>query len=133
MTRGAHRNSMIDSWNDLATAGMPPEFFKLEGGRNFVDEPPINFNYIHRTCGRASTPYRIGLSARDIFMHPHRIDARCSAKHPSAVGNHGCFNTQTRPRDTPVALVAGRWLLALLAPGLGSSVGVPSTSDPLIR
>jgi hypothetical protein len=28
--------------------------------------------YINRTCGRASTPYRINLFARDIFMHPHR-------------------------------------------------------------
>jgi hypothetical protein len=42
------------------------------------------------------------------------------------VGNHGCFNTQARARDTPIALVAGRWLLALLASGLGPSVGAPT-------
>jgi hypothetical protein len=36
------------------------------------------------------------------------------------------FNTQARARGTPVALVAGRCLLALLASGLGSSVGAPS-------
>jgi hypothetical protein len=50
------------------------------------------------------------------------------------VGDHGCFNTQARARDTPIALVAvtGRWLiLALLASGLGSSVGAPSAADPL--
>jgi hypothetical protein len=37
----------------------------------------------------------------------------------------GCFNTHARARDTPIALVAGRCLLALLASGLGSSVGAP--------
>jgi hypothetical protein len=62
-------------------------------------------------------------------MHPHRMDDRGSVNKTPPVGNHGCFNAQTRERarDTPVALVAGRWLLTLLlASGLGSSVGAPS-------
>jgi hypothetical protein len=36
------------------------------------------------------------------------------------------FNTQASARDTPIALVAGRCLLALLASGLGSSVEASS-------
>jgi hypothetical protein len=51
----------------------------------------------------------------------------------SACGQPRVFNTQAKARDTPVALVAGRCLLALLASGLGSSVGVPPTTDPLIH
>jgi hypothetical protein len=47
-------------------------------------------------------------------------------------GQPRVFNTQAKARDTPVALVAGRCLLALLASGLGSSVGAPPTTDPLI-
>jgi hypothetical protein len=49
-----------------------------------------------------------------LSIHPHRMDDRGSVKQHTPVGNHGCFNTQTRARDTPIALVAGRWLLALL-------------------
>jgi hypothetical protein len=48
-------------------------------------------------------------------------------------GQPRVFNTQAKARDTPIALVAGRCLLALLASGLGSSVGAPSTTDPLIH
>jgi hypothetical protein len=45
----------------------------------------------------------------------------------NACGQPRVFSTQARARDTTIALVAGRCLLALLASGLGSSVvGAPS-------
>jgi hypothetical protein len=59
-----------DSWNDLTTAGTPEFLNSKQGGRDFVEEPPIHpklFFYIHCTCGRASTPYRINLFARGIY------------------------------------------------------------------
>jgi hypothetical protein len=96
-----------------------------QGGRYFVDEHLSNklqafflFTNSYRTCGRGgvlSTPYRINLPARDITFDRGSVQSTYLS-----VGNHGCFNTQ------PFVLVAGRWLLALLASGLGSSVGAPS-------
>jgi hypothetical protein len=61
-------------------------------------------------------------------MHPHRMDNRGSVKHLWAVGNHGCLTHRQEhgTRQLPLWLVAGRCLLALLASGLGSSVGAPS-------
>jgi hypothetical protein len=58
---------MPDSWNDLTTADThTPEFLNsLEGGGDFVDEPPIHstlffFTYIAHAVGhRPQTPYRI--------------------------------------------------------------------------
>jgi hypothetical protein len=98
------------------------------------NNPKVFFIYTHRTCGRGvSTPYSTALtSLPGIFMHPHRMDDRGSAKHlwaTTGVSTH----RQPRARDTPVALVAGCCLLVLLASGLGSSVGAPSTTDPLIH
>jgi hypothetical protein len=70
-------------------------------------------------------------------MHSHRMDdrARVTGAVQNTCGQPRVFNTQAKAWDTPVALVAGRWLLALLASGLGSSlrVGAPPTADPLIR
>jgi hypothetical protein len=67
-------------------------------------------------------------------MHPHRMDDRGSAKHLWATTGVSTHRQEHGTRDTPVALVAGRCLLALLASGLGSSVGAPaSTTDPLIH
>jgi hypothetical protein len=50
---------------------------QLEGGRDFFDEPqsmrsihPKLFFYIHRTCGRVSTPYRINLSVQEFIYAP---------------------------------------------------------------
>jgi hypothetical protein len=116
---------MLGSWDDLTTAGTP-EFLNSKAGEILSKSPNKlqAFFYIYCTHGRASTPYRIGLSARDIYAPAQ--DGWPGGKRKTAVGNHGCFNTQARGRDTPVALVADRWLLALLAFGLGSSVGAPA-------
>jgi hypothetical protein len=56
-----------------ASSWLHTRVSQLEGGRDFVEEPPIHFAlqaffYTHRTCGRASTPYRINLPARDIYL-----------------------------------------------------------------
>jgi hypothetical protein len=58
-------------------------------------------------------------------MHPRRMDDRAVQ---NTCGQPRVFNTQARARDTPIAFVAGRCLLALLASGLGScgAVGAPS-------
>jgi hypothetical protein len=70
--------------------------------------------------GWASTPCRI-----DFFCQGHLCTRTgwMTGAVQSACGQPrgGCFNTQARARDTPVALVAGRWLLALLASGLQNS------------
>jgi hypothetical protein len=65
-------------------------------------------------------------------MHPHRMDDRGSAKQ-TPVGNHGCLTHRQEHGTRQLPFVAGRCLLALLASGLGSSVGAPLTADPLIR
>jgi hypothetical protein len=111
-----------------------PRVSQLEGGRDFVDEPPMHselFFYIRiaHAAGRASTPYRINLPARDIFMHPHRMDVRGSVKHLWATTGVSTHRQEHGTRKLP--FVAGRCLLAVLASGLGSSVGAPSTTDPL--
>jgi hypothetical protein len=56
---------MLDSWNDLATDDTDtPEFLncsKAEGGRDFVDEPPINsklfFTYTAHAVGIDPIPH----------------------------------------------------------------------------
>jgi hypothetical protein len=60
--------AMIGSWNDLATAGAS-EFLNSKAGEILSTSPQHtpSFFYIYRTCGRASTPYRINLPARDIY------------------------------------------------------------------
>jgi hypothetical protein len=79
-----------DSWNDLTTAGTP-EFLNSKAGEILSKSPqqtPSFFfsTYIaHAVCGRASTLHRILVTALTclpgIFMHPHRMDDRGSAKH----------------------------------------------------
>jgi hypothetical protein len=64
-------------------------------------------------------------------MHPHRVDDWGSAKHLWATTGVSTHMQEHGTRQLP--FVAGRWLLALLASGIGSSVGAPSTADPLIR
>jgi hypothetical protein len=60
--------AMLDSWDDLTTAGTP-EFLNSKAGEILSTSPNTlqAFFYIHRTCGRVSTPYRINLPARDIY------------------------------------------------------------------
>jgi hypothetical protein len=61
-----------DSWNDLTTADTP-EFLNPKAGEILSTSPnalQVCFNR-HRTCGRASTPYRINFPARDIYAPTH--------------------------------------------------------------
>jgi hypothetical protein len=59
------------------------------------------------------------------------MDDRGSAKHLWTTTGVSTHRQGHGTRQLP--FVAGRWLLALLASGLGSSVGAPSTTDPLIH
>ena len=63
--------ALIDSWNDLTTADTPG-FLNSKAGEILSTSPQQTpsskfFCYIHRACGRVSTPYRINLPARDIY------------------------------------------------------------------
>jgi hypothetical protein len=120
---------VLDSWNGLATAGTP-EFLNSKAGEILSTSPQHtpSFFYIHRTCGRASTPYRNNFPARDSYAPAQRTGWMAGAVQ-NTCGQPRVFNTQAKARDTPVALVAGRWILALLASGLGSSVLRGSTFD----
>jgi hypothetical protein len=56
------------SWNDLTTSGTP-EFLNSKAGEILSTSPNAtpSFFFLHRTCGRVSTPYRINLPARGIY------------------------------------------------------------------
>jgi hypothetical protein len=57
------------SWTDLATAGTP-EFLNSKAGKVLLTSPHKQYTprfFLHRTCGRVSTPYRIHLFARKIY------------------------------------------------------------------
>jgi hypothetical protein len=57
-------------------------------------------------------------------MHPHRMVDRGSAKHLWATTGVSTHRQEHETRQLP--FMAGRWLLALFASGLGSSVRAPS-------
>jgi hypothetical protein len=100
--------------------------------RRAPNTPQVFFTYTVHAVGYR--PHTALTCLPGIFMHPHRMDDRGSVKTPVACGQPRVCYTQAKARDTSVALVAGRCLLALLASGLGSSVGAPySTTDPLIH
>jgi hypothetical protein len=78
------------------TAGAP-EFLVLNSKAGEILSkspqytPSFFFVYIHCTCGRALTPYRINLFARDIYAPAcRRMDDRGSVKH-LCLGNQGCL------------------------------------------
>jgi hypothetical protein len=73
LTTHTQAKKAIDSQNDLATAGTP-EFLNSKAGEILSTRSPMNsklFLYRCRTRGRVSTPYRISLSARDIYAPAH--------------------------------------------------------------
>jgi hypothetical protein len=65
-------------------AGTPEFLNQLEGGRDFVDEPPTNSTFcLHTPIAHAVgyRPHSALTCLPGIFMHPHRTDDRGSAKH----------------------------------------------------
>jgi hypothetical protein len=55
------------SWNDLATAGRPG-FLNSKAGEALSTSPRYMPRFfLHRTCGRVSTPYCIDFFAREIY------------------------------------------------------------------
>jgi hypothetical protein len=98
--------AMIDSWNDLATAGTPEQsrVSQLEGGRDFVDEPPINskffFTYIVHAVGYR--PHTALTCLPGTSMHPHRMDDRGSAKHLWATTGVSTHRQEHGTRQLPL-------------------------------
>jgi hypothetical protein len=89
----------------LSTSPEPPYTYIAHAAQYTLHSELIFFS------GRALTPYRIScLPARDILMHPHRLNHRGPGQCKKSVGNHGRFNTQARARGTPMHCPCG-WLL----------------------